>query len=447
MPDPTTVTPEDELSQRRQLVYASLLRYAPEAAPLRERIFDRLIMAALLGSDEKNAYRIGAIQSNLVLGANMPRNFRVERIQESLERLQGNGKVHVTEVRQRHAYYLSSKGQGELKSAISSAGDILQPVLKKLLANTDHALSYEAGSRIVQAFIFECFARFGAQMAKTVTGQLEASDLLRSADAAAAFDAAVSGAGLCGEARESLQARCVEFLKSGDSDDLNLKFCLAQGYYFAQLVGLQDGGFSPLAEQAFEESSFYLDTNVLLYGLLPDKADRAVFAELLTLAKRLNIRLVVTQATIKETLSLPDNFSKELSRVMKVLPGELVCRVKDQLTESFLRAREEDPAMSLDAFLADIRAVQEVVRTRWGISILEEAEDQILVGEVPAGIATVIQEEAVKSRGWEKPDAALRHDVAHFFLVQRERSGNPKSWFLTRDRGLGVAATLLAGRG
>jgi hypothetical protein len=429
------------------LVYASLLRYAPETAPLRERIFDRLVIAALLGSDGKNAYRIGAVQSNLVFGANVPRNLRVERIQESLNRLQDQGKVELTQIRQRHAYYLSTKGQDELRSVIGTAGDVLQPVLKKLLENTGHSLSYEAGSRIVQGFIFECFARFGAQMAKTVTGQLEASDLLRNADAAAAFDAAVAGADLSAEMRESLQSRCIQFLKSEDSDDLNLKFCLAQGYYFAQLVGLQDGGFSPLAEQAFNGSSFYLDTNVLLYGLLPDKEDRAVFAELLVLAERLNIKLVVTRSTIKETLSLPDNFSKELSRVLKVLPGELIVRVKDQLTESFLRARDENPGITLDVFLEDIRGVQEVVKTRWGISILEDAEDQILTGDVPVGIATVIQEEAVKSRGWEKPEAALRHDVTHFFLVQRERSGNPKSWFLTRDRGLAVAATLLAAQG
>jgi hypothetical protein len=445
MPDIVIVTPEDGLSQKRQLVYASLLRYAPETAPLRERIFDRLVIAALLGSDGKNAYRIGAVQSNLVFGANVPGNLRVERIQESLKRLQDRGKVEVTQVRQRHAYYLSAKGQDELKSVIGTAGDVLQPVLRKLLANTDHSLSYEAGSKIVQGFIFECFARFGAQMAKTVTGQLESSDLLRNADAAAAFDAAVAGADLSPEVRESLQSRCIQFLKSEDSDDLNLKFCLAQGYYFAQLVGLQDGGFSPLAEQAFNGSSFYLDTNVLLYGLLPDKEDRAVFTELLVLAERLNIKLVVTRATIKETLSLPDNFSKELSRVLKVLPGELIDRVKDQLTESFLRARDENPGMTLDVFLEDIRGVQEVVKARWGISILEEGEDQI--GEVPAGIAIVIQEEAVKSRGWEKPEAALRHDVAHFFLIQRERAGNPKSWFLTRDRGLAVAATLLAAQG
>ena len=136
-------------------------------------------------------------------------------------------------------------------------------------------------------------------MAKTVTGQLESSDLLRNADASAAFDAAVAGVDLSSEALQTLEVRCIEFLKSGDPDDLKLKFCLSQGYYFAQLVGFQNGGFSPLAEEAFKGTCFYLDTNVLLYGLLPDRDDMAVFAELLTLAKRLGISLVVTEATIR----------------------------------------------------------------------------------------------------------------------------------------------------
>ena len=447
MTDTRPGLPEDDLSQKRQLIYASLLRYAPEAAPLRERVFDRLVIAALLGSEENKPYRVGTIQSNIVFGANVPQNLRVERIQESLERLQDNGKVDGTMIRQRHAYYLTAKGKEELKEVIASAGDLLLPVLKKLLANTDHALPYETGSRVCRTFIFECFARFGAQMAKTVTGQLESSDLLRNADAAAAFDAAVTGVNLSAEALQSLQARCVEFLKSGDPDDLNLKFFLAQGYYFAQLVGFQDGGFSPLAEEAFKGSCFYLDTNVLLYGLLPDRDDKAVFAELLTLADRLGISLVVTEATIREALSLPDGFSRELSRVMGALPSELVSRVKDQLTESFLRAREEDSGLTLDGFLGDLRNVRQVVTERWGLGVQEDTEDEILGDEFPTDVAAIIQDEAVKSRGFEKPEATLRHDVAHFRLIQAERAKNPKTWFLTRDRGLLAAASLLAEQG
>ena len=76
--------PEEDLSQKRQLIYASLLRYAPEAAPLRERVFDRLVIAALLGSEDKKPYRVGTIQSNIVFGANIPQNLRVERVHESL---------------------------------------------------------------------------------------------------------------------------------------------------------------------------------------------------------------------------------------------------------------------------------------------------------------------------------------------------------------------------
>jgi predicted nucleic acid-binding protein len=440
---PDEPTSEAELGARRQLIYASLLRYSPETVPLRDRVFDRLVTASLMGSTELGPYRIGVIQSNILFGANVPHFLRTERIQESLQRLQEAGKVRETPLRGRHAYYLTSQADDELRTVLGSAQDIFQPVLKKLLANTSHMVSYELSGKICTTFMCECFARFGAQMAKTVTGQLEPSDVLRAADAAAAFDAAASGIELSEEARHSLRVRCIEFLKSADPDALNLKFYLAQGYYFAQLAGFQNGGFSPLAEEAFRGSRFYLDTNVLLYGLLPDKEDNAIFGELLILAERLNITLVVTEATIKETLSLTQGFSKELSRVVEALPKEIVIRAKDQIAQSFLRAKEEDPNVSLDSFLLQMRNVRDVVTTKWKISICNEIEDQMIGADFPADVAEIIQEETIKSRGWEKPDAALRHDVAHLFLVRRERANNPKTWFLTRDRGLPMAANRL----
>ena len=58
--------------ERRQLIYASLLRYAPETASLRDRILERMVIAALVGSSATSPFRIGRIQRAMVLAPDAP---------------------------------------------------------------------------------------------------------------------------------------------------------------------------------------------------------------------------------------------------------------------------------------------------------------------------------------------------------------------------------------
>ena len=50
---------------------------------------------------------------------------------------------------------------------------------------------------------------------------------------------------------------------------------------------------------------------------------------------------------------------------------------------------------------------------------------------------------ALETRGLGKKDRVCLHDVCHYLLVQEKRNQGWKSWFLTRDRTLGKAATVL----
>jgi hypothetical protein len=259
----TSLTVDDQ----RQVLYASLLRYAPETVPLRERALERVVLSALIGSSEQDPLRIGAIQENLRFGAYAP-EIRVESIQSTLVKLNIEGKVGLTEVKTRTAYYIVPESNEDLGKAIQSGTQMFDTVLRRLLRDIDPRVSYDKGASICRKFIFECFTRFGRQIAKTVMGQLSAADLVRKPDVSEAFNAAVQDSGLEDEAIRSLQTICVNFLKSSEPDDEKLKFYLTQGYYFAELLGFQNNQFDPLAEQAFSGAVFYIDTNVLVAGLI-----------------------------------------------------------------------------------------------------------------------------------------------------------------------------------
>jgi hypothetical protein len=442
----TTASPQPSLTleERRQFIFASLLRYAPETASLRERALDRIVLAALLGSTEIFPYRVGRVQSALVLAPDAP-VIRPEIIQGSLQRLTTAGKVKPTEVNKRHAYFLTPEAAQEVTELIGSGEDLFRPVLNRLLENTDHLLPRATAETICREFISECFARFGVQIAKTVAGQVEPSDLLRCADVQAAFKAAATGKHLISEALESLGTRCLCFLTSTEPDDVRLKFHLTQGYYFVQLLGIPEGDFDLLTEQAFVGTVFYLDTNVILGGLLgPDKFSD-LFHELITVTKRLGIELRITRATVNEIRRVAADRLDQVRKIIDALPEELLEKTHDQFITAFLDAREKESTLSPESFFDQFDHVPQIASERWGIEFIELTEEEA-IGKRDFGPSKLIfQEEALTARGFEKSDQILLHDVAHYAIILDERKQNAKTWFLTRDRSLPVAAARLKG--
>jgi hypothetical protein len=404
-----------------------------------------MVLTALMGSGETDPLRVGKIQANLVLGPKAPA-IRSEVIEESLRRLTQAGKVRRTELKSRHAYYLSQAASEEITRLVDSGETLFQPVLRKLLENTSHLVGPEVGSAVCQSFISECFARLGGEIARLVAGHLRPDDLVHYADVRASFQAATDGRNLSAEAMESLEARCFEFLTSAAPDAARLKFYLAQGHFFAQLVGLEPQGFNLIAEEAFRGSVFYLDTNVILAGVLTSDGTADLFAEMVRVAKRIGVELKVTRATLDEARYALADRRKALDKVQS-LPEEIVRATRDQFAIAFLEARAVNPDLSPEEFLSPLEHIGDVILPEWGVELVEQTADEIIGGEDLTQAEQIIQEETLNTRGWPKGEAVLRHDVCHYSLVSKERTHNPRTWFLTRDRALAQAALRLTPSG
>ena len=438
----TSLSEED----MRQVLYAALLRYAPETISLRERVLDRLVLGALIGSSDDNPLRVGAIRKNLRFGPDAP-EIREEVVKETLDRLVQGGKVKQEKQRKVNVYSLVAGANDDLQRAQQTAVSLFNPVLKKLLENTEHLVSFEIGEVICRTYISECFARFGRQIAKTVTNEWQPGDSIKQADLSAAFSAAVSAHSISDEAKQSLEQRCINFFKSADSDDERLKFYLTQGYYFTQLLDLENRKFNPLGGHAFSGSVFYLDTNILIIGILACELEGQLFDEMVNVARRINIELRVTRATIDEVRRVAANRRETLDKILDVLPEELAKRTNDQFVTAFLESRGANPSLTPAGFLEPFDRLTNTLTTRWGITIVDKNEEEIIAGRDSSVVGRTMNESAEKFRGWGKTTATLLHDVCYFFLVCDERSTKPKTWFLTRDRTLGHAGKSLQSNG
>ena len=430
------------VEEKRQVLYAALLRYSPEAGSLRERILDRLVLVALLESSHSQPMKVGEIQTLTRLDSKSP-GLRADVIQDTLDRLMSCNKVDHALLNTRHAYYLTATGRNDTDEAAESAAQIFEPVLARMLKDTSALCDQRDGATVCRTFVSECFARFGQQIAKSVTGELTRDKLVDTVDVQGAFQAAIVSVSLSDEAIQSLKARCSRFLLSTEHDDEELKFRLTQGYYVTQLLGLNAYEFSPVADDAFREAVFYIDTNVLLGRLLLDEFAR-LFDELVRICKALEIDLRVSRATINETRSVAAGRLEGLENVLATVPSELVKRTRDQFLDAFLEARKDSPEVTAEKFLARFDEIPSLL-AKLEIKLYDKTTEEIIGDRDVSQECEAVNQAALKARGWGKSNVVCLHDVCHYLLIQDERRLGRKAWFLTRDKTLSQATADLGG--
>ena len=305
-------------------------------------------------------------------------------------------------------------------------------------------ISFDLASQIFRKFAFECFARFGIQIAKSTTGSINGEELAKRIDSRIAFEAAINGHSLTLDQRESLGVRCQKFLISSEPIYKRLKFVLTQGYYFTQLLGIENAKFNPLAEQTFANSIFYLDTNVLLTGLLQSHEEQKSFQEMVNLAKRLGIKLRVSRATLDEAKGVINDRIKQIKKIVNVIPNKLAERTNDQILKAFYEACKDNPILTPEDFFNSFKDLEAILINEWDIEIDKRTAKEIINGQDVNEVRKVMNEEAERNRGWGKSPDVVDHDVAHYLAIVDERAKNNKAWFLSKDRSFeAVSARIL----
>lgn len=484
-----------KVEQKRQLVYAALLRYSPEAIPLRERVLDRIILSSLFGSALHNPFTIEKIKANLHFGYKAP-EIRVDVIRETLNRLEGEKRIVREQLadsskyfgfssqQSEPAYYIVANANSDLTQATESAESLMHQVSRRMLSGCSCDLSI--GELVCRIFLIECFTRFGRKIAKAVIGQIDNADLPSSHDLDEAFRVAVSTllpttledpnsipSFIVGDSPsnrwvitppesmkferttrapetakdlipeedlELLRARCRAIFGSKDPQDHQLMFRLTQGHFLGQLLGLEPQPFNPIIENNYQDSVFYLDISILVPTLLRIPEDVALFDEIARVAKHLNIQLRLTRASIAELHRISASKTEEINHIVSKLPNYTVEKLTDPFIAAYLNLRKETPQLTVGDFFDNFKQEAERIVDKEGITIDEADCEPVLRNPDYSEVALRFTRAAGTNRGYTKFQSPPEYYVIHYALVLNKRESNPKVFFLTRGQFLVGAA-------
>jgi hypothetical protein len=142
--------------------------------------------------------------------------------------------------------------------------------------------------------------------------------------------------GLPAQIQEAARTAFEETLRSPTSEERDYLFSIGQVYYMVELLHL-DPELQALQRGRFEETTLFLDTNLLLAALLQEHPRHEVVTALLVLCRDLGFDLRYTERTIEEVDVLIDAADQEY-RNHPPFDAELAAELADAVENPFLRA-------------------------------------------------------------------------------------------------------------
>jgi predicted nucleic acid-binding protein len=210
------------------------------------------------------------------------------------------------------------------------------------------------------------------------------------------------------------------FFRESQPDFDAIKWNFAQNFYVLKALGA-DTGAHLLSRDLFHGATFYLDTNVLIGGLLPESRHHESFTQACLACRGLDVHLKVTQETVTEFRHVLHAHGVELARVVDRIPDATVSRVNSFLLQPFLAEKARNSALTVPVFVDEFEREIDSLREKHGVELVDapwfvserDASDTVVI----AGELVRISREIAKR---PKTDTAARHDALVLRWVSKE---------------------------
>jgi len=408
------------------------LKYRSDAKPLKELAFADVGLKALFWSHEPLDIKELAKHISKMLGV---KRISEDMVSNSLKFYIEKGKIHQS----CNKLQLTKKTRKEIALQVATRDNELEGIL------TRHFPNNETIKGDIKAWFYESITSFfnycSDDWIKNVCTKMERIKFARQKNLIDILSPSIKKYGL-ENIKENLTDSFLKFLSSKNLEDSRCLMSLGTAMFSAKLVTAHIGT-DPIPINEIRNSTFILDTNVLIALSLEDKRIGDSIKALGEALKYIGADLIVIPPTKEEYDKVITLKKQEIIALIKKFPNDIVVNANDEFLHAAINKRGCSLAEAdFEQFFFDIK---EPVTSIDGLLINSINSYNIIIEIDKARKDTDLKKTLQNYRlsagthRRPKPEHSLEHDAALFYVQKSYK--NKKAWILTLDRSLQTYAT------
>jgi hypothetical protein len=417
-----------DIARKRSILFSARIRFSPEIQPVKDTAIDKIIEQNLLVADCEEGLTIKEIENQgaVCFAGGTPAINRHD-MEKSLERLLQNKRLAASGKLDHKKYRLSKQARDELWEVQRSTEARFSAIVNKLFKNA------EAGSSSYVTPFLDClciiFSQLGETYVRLIKGEVGPDELLREPIVNRALKEIK---GKYKFIKESLfEAAIFSFFRESDPDYDAIKWNMAQNHYIAKALGLDPTGHL-LSKEVFGNSTFYLDTNVVIAALEPKARHHRSFKVLSQTCRHLQIDLNVCQISLDELRRVVENYREILPKVVNQVPDETAPKIRNVFFELYRSQLKLKGSVDFAEIFSSFENPMDSLSKSYDITLVDnpwftEAEHQAEIEKLSQAIKKTKRSRAKSMR-------SASHDAMLLQWVQLERlQGDRNTWLVTLD--------------
>jgi predicted nucleic acid-binding protein len=392
------------------------MRFSPTGASVREEAIDRVLEQNLAFADQS-----GLTEEELREIIRLPGGNRIltsADVHAGLSRLIGRGHVQEKSPKGSGKFILSSNVEHEIEQTVHHAKKRWDCVVKDLFTTAKGPLNQYADAFV--EVLCHVFTRVSSGYVAVLVGKdtqhADTHHFVHRAIEAVLKSRAVAD-------KQAFDAGVSRFFRESTPQFDAIKWNMAQNFYVAIALGI-DPKARILSSELMAGAIVYLDTNVLIAGLIPEDRHHGGFQEVVNTCRDLGMKMMVAQITVDELRRVVAAHAAVLKQVYDRIPVETRSRVRCFLLESYLQLVKENPDLKLDEFLNKFQAPIDSLRDAFNLEIDDDAWfDNERNSPATEDLAKKLSAKFHSMRSRPKNSEAARHDALLLRWVDERRRG------------------------
>lgn len=417
----------EDVTRKRTILVSARLRFSPTTQPVKDAAIDRIVEQTLLLADDKGL-NIQQIQEQAAISlATRTPLVNWNDLDRSLDKLLEQGRVTSYGEPARRKFRLSNEAAQDLWKIQNDTEQRINRVLNELFRDAPGGPSKYSAPFF--EFLSLVFSRLGEVYVRYIQDEFKADELLRLPNVDRTLASIKSKYRALDES--VFRTAVFAFFRDRNPDYDMIKWNMAQNYYVAKALGLDNSG-RLLSDEVFGNAVVYLDTNVLIHALEPTARYHASYKALSSTCERLNIELRVCRITLVELRGTAERHRELILEVADLIPDETSPKVAGDFYQLYREKMDSDGSVDLDKLFAIFMQPYgdlaesldlELVDDTWFDDAVQQRETTTLVQQMTTTMP--------------KSERTALHDALLLRWIQRERERDAENvWLVTRDSAL-----------